>query len=297
MRGWKWSRVQFPSRPRWIPPVITRPLLLTIAVAALLGASAGQIFAHAGDGTRVVVGNTGGTLSSVIQLNDTLIVFGGGNARSDLADLVGRSTLPWRRQIDLLIVPGWDNQQVIGALGLLERGDVAQIVILGQPSTGTIWSVFYQSASSHAVPVTVASGINRVAIAPNVDLRLIAAAPSSGATDEYAMLTLHYHDVSFSFLDASTAGISSMMAANVQPERTHGIALSRRVTGLSTQSVLLLQPPAKRSSDIVDEAETYSGEIDAGQRVEIRLSDDQLSLDLKSVKLVGAASPTPSVTN
>ena len=292
-----WSRVRIQITPRWLLRLLTRPITLTIVVAVLLGASAGQIFAKSGDGTRVVVGNTGGTLSSVIQLNDTLIVFGGGNARTDLADLVGRSTLPWRRHIDLLIVPGWDDQQALGALGLLERGDVAQIVLLGQPSTATVWSVFYQSASSHAVPVTVATGMNRVAIGPNIDLQLIAAAPSSGASDEYALMTLHFHDVNFSFLDASKAGMSAMSAANVQPERTHGIALSRPVAGLSTKSVLLMRPPANRAADISDEAVTYSGEIGAGQHVAIRLSDDSLSLNLISVQLNGPGSPVPNPTN
>ena len=73
---------------------LTRPITLTIIVATVFGASAGQIFAKAGDGNRVVVGNTGGTLSSVIQLNNSLIVFGGGNARTDLADLVGVQRYP-----------------------------------------------------------------------------------------------------------------------------------------------------------------------------------------------------------
>ena len=138
--------------------------------------------------------------------------------------------------------------------------------------------------------------MNHVAIGPDIDLQLIAAAPSSAPTDEYALMTLRFHDVRFSFLDASNAGMgadgSSERPARADP-RHSAVA---PVAGLSAQSVLLVQPPAKRVADISDQAVTYSGSR-ADSTSRFGSPAIKLSLDLNSVQLVGAGSPTPSTSN
>lgn len=260
-------------------------------VAVLLGATGGQLLASAGDNDQVVVGNTGGALSSIIRVDNALIVFGGGNARSDLADLLGRSTLPWKRHVDLLIIPGWDSQQALGALGLLERQNVDQIVILGQPSTETIWTVLYQTASSHAVPVNVTNNRSQIAIGPAVSLELAAGDPLSSESSEFALLTLHYHAVQLSFLDASKVGITDMNSANLASSHTHVLVLSRAASGLATSAALRLQPSSTHPGDFDVASSSYQRELGRGERITIGLAANQLRLDLDAVKRTSGAPP------
>jgi hypothetical protein len=271
--------------------LLVRPITLTVISAILLGATAGQLLAGAGDNDQIVVGNTGGTLSSIIRVDQTLIVFGGGNARSDLADLLGRSTLPWKRNGDLLVIPGWDNEQAVGALGLLERQDVEQIVILGQPSTATVWTVLYQTASSHAVPVNVASNQSRVEIGPGASLVLTAADPLSRESTEFALLTLQYHALRVSFLDASNDGIAALDDGNSVPARTHALVFSRAANGLATTAALRLQPTSAKSDDFDIASSSYQRELGRGERITIGVGPDQLRLNLDTVKRSGGATP------
>lgn len=290
-----WQRFRRYTKERSLLRILVRPTTLTIIVAVLLGATAGQLLASTGENDQVVVGNTGGTLSSIIRLDNALIVFGGGNARSDLADLLGRSTLPWKRKVDLLILPGWDSQQAIGALGLLERQNVKQIVILGQPSTETVWTVLYQKASSRAIPVNVTNNRSRIEIGSSVRLELTASDPLSSESPEFALLTLHFHAVQISFLDASKDGIGALKSADAMPLRTHALVLSRAATNLATTSSLRVQPSAARSGDFELPSSNYQRELGSGERITVDLAFDELRLDLDAVRPSGAtpaASPT-----
>ena len=65
-RGWRSVRNHLSSQ--LLRRQLERPITVAIVLAILLGASTGLLFARTGDGDRVVVGNTGGTLSSVISL-------------------------------------------------------------------------------------------------------------------------------------------------------------------------------------------------------------------------------------
>jgi hypothetical protein len=271
--------------------LLVRPTTLTILVAALLGAGSGQVLANAGDNDDVIIGNTGGTLSSIIRVDHELIVFGGGNARSDLADLLGRATLPWKRQVDLLIIPGWDNQQAIGALGLLERQDVKQIVILGQPSTETVWTVLYQKASSRAIPVNVATNRSRIEVGPGVRMELTASDARTGDVSEYALLTLHFHAVQISFLDASKDGIKALNSTGTTPARAHALVLTRTVTGIATTSTLRVQPTARQTNDFDLASSSYQRELNGGERMTLGLAPTELRLELNGVQRSGGVTP------
>jgi hypothetical protein len=290
-----WQRFRRNAKGRSPWRILIRRTTLTITVAVLLGATAGQLLVSAGDNDQIVVGNTGGTLSSIIRVDNALIVFGGGNARSDLADLLGRSTLPWKRQVDLLVIPGWDSQQALGALGLLERQDVKQIVILGQPSTETVWTVLYQRASSRAIPVNVASNRSRIDIDSDVHLELTASDTLSSDSAEFALLTLQFHAVQLSFLDASKDGIDVLKSAGAMPIRTHALVLSRAATNLATRSTLRVQPSVARSDDFDLASSNYQRELDSGERITVDLAPNELRLSLDAVQFSGAtpaASPT-----
>jgi hypothetical protein len=284
-------RLRLSLTRRSLGNLLIRPTTLTILVAALLGAGSGQLLANAGDNDEVIIGNTGGTLSSIIRVDNALIVFGGGNARSDLADLLGRATLPWRRQVDLLIIPGWDDQQAIGALGLLDRQDVKQIVILGQPSTETVWTVLYQKASSRAIPVNVASNRSHVDIAPDVRLELAAGDPLSSQPPAFALLTLRFHAVQLAFLDVSKDAIEALNSAGLRPARAHALVLTRAATGLTTASTLRIQSPATRTSDFDLASSNYQRELGSGERMTIGLAPNELRLELDGIQRSGGATP------
>jgi hypothetical protein len=286
-----WLRIRKHTTPQALWSLLVRPVTLTVIVAILLGATTGQLLASAGNDDQVVVGNTGGTLSSIIRVDKELIVFGGGNARSDLADLLGRSTLPWKRQVDLLIIPGWDSEQAVGALGLLERQDVKQVVILGQPSTTTIWTVLYQTASSHAVPVNIANQQSRIEISPDVRLELAAADVQPGETTAFALVTLQYHAVRLSFLDVSKDGVNAFNSANVAPARTHALMVSRAASGLRTSATLRVQPASSQAGDFDLVSSSYQRELGRGERITIGLASDELRLDLNAVKRTGGTTP------
>ncbi len=259
---------------------LTNPILITILAASLIGVTSGEVLASTGSGDRMVVGNTGGTLSAVIQVKGTVVVIGGGNARTDLADLVGRSTVPWRRHVNLLVVPGWDDQQAIGALGLIERGDVKQIVVLGTPSDSAIARALQQAAAERAIPLTVVTGQNSVSIASDISLDLLAAQPTSDVTPEYAVVTLHYYDSSITFVDASKDGVKSMSGDSVEIGRTHLLVEMRTFPSLQLSANVMLQPRAETNATLSDSTSSYVGEIMGGQRITVRLSKRELRLPI-----------------
>ncbi len=274
---------------------LLHPLVLTIIVSAMLGGASGDLIATAGSGDRVTIGNTGGTLSGVVQAGGAVIVIGGGNARTDLADLVGRSTVPWRHRIDLLIVPGWDDQQSIGALGLMERGGVAEIVIAGQPGDTPVWNALQQAAAREGIPVTVVSGRNVIDIAPGVVLELEAGEPSTGATDEFAVAALRYHQSTLTFVDASKAGLQAMTANNISLDQSHILAAVRPLTSVFPHAEVLFQARATAGSDLSAQVSPFAGEIRSGQHVTVRLTKSELRLPLAAVTGygTGAFSSTP----
>ncbi len=268
-----------------------KPLVLTLFIAAVVGGVSGEFIASASAADRVVVGNTGGTLSGVIQVDGRLVVIGGGNARTDLADLVGRSTVPWHRRVDLLIVPGWDDQQAIGALGLIERGSVTELVIAGQPATNAVWNALQQTAARGAVPVTVVNGHDRIVLASDVQLDIVSDQPSTVATAPYALMSLHYHQSMLTFVDASKAGVTALNSSGITVERTHVLVTMRPLASVLAQTDVVLQPKASVVADVASSYASYLGEVGTGQRVEIKLSQHELRLPLNAVTDVASATP------
>ena len=276
--------------------LLTNPLVITILVASLVGVTSGEVVAGSGGADRVVIGNTGGTLSAVIQVNGSLVVIGGGNARTDLADLVGRSTVPWRRHINLLIVPGWDDQQAIGALGLVERGGVKQLVILGTPPDSAVSRALQQAAAERGIPLSVVTGHNAVDLAHGDSLELEAGQPSANTAPEYAVFVVHYGDSSITFVDATNDGLKAMIGDGVNVERTHVLVEMRSLAGLSVSADVLLEPRANSAAALAESPALYLGEIKSGQRVTIRLSQHELRLPLDQLS-TSNATPEPFSTN
>lgn len=267
------------------------PVIAAILIGALVGAGSGDWVARAESGDQIVVGNTGTTLSSVIRVGGSIVVIGGGSTRTGLADLVGRSTVPWNRHVDLLILPGWDDQQSIGALGLLQRGGVRRLVVVGQPGTTAVWTALEQEAARDTIPLDVVSGENDVAISPDVELDLAGDQTGTSETAQFFLASLHYHDSMLSFIDASKDGVKAMSAANASVVRAHLLIAMRPPATLQAREDVLLQPTEASAGDVTPENTSYAGEIRQGAHLVIHLRPEEIRLPLADVK--GGQSSNP----
>lgn len=103
---------------------------------------------------QLYVGNTGGSLSVVLELSEARVMIGAGPSRAHAADFIGRTTRPWDREVDLLVLPGWDDQHVAGALGLLERESVSGIAVVGIPDEHPSWTLLEREAEAQDIHIS-----------------------------------------------------------------------------------------------------------------------------------------------
>lgn len=264
--------------------------ITAILLAAILaGAAIGFSLTNFGNDDEIVVGNTGGTLSVFARVNGAQIVFGGGGSRVDLADLVGRATLPWQRRIDLLIVPGWDNDQAIGALGLIERGQVRQVVIVGEPGTASIWSLLEQQARASSTSYLVASETHRVELPDDSEL-LLAGSPPTAASPSWAVASLHLRDMRVVFLDASTGDLSAVASEEDIPPAAHLLIASRPISSPVVDAEVWIAPQPQRSRDQLPVGPRFTAELAMNEQLSIGLTTSTLRLPLDKLQ---AAVPQP----
>jgi hypothetical protein len=121
--------------------------------ATLLGFILAGIASQIEPDHRITVGNTGGTLSVLVEIPDARVLVGAGPSRSHAADLIGRSTRPWDREIDLLVIPGWDDRHTPGATGLLERQSINGIAIVGLLGDEPSWTLLEREAEQRGVAI------------------------------------------------------------------------------------------------------------------------------------------------
>ena len=266
-----------------------RLLAGVIALALVGGLFGGLAVGRLDDGDRIMVGNTAGTLSVVIRIDGRLVVVGGGDDRGDLRDLVGRATLPWARRVDLLVVPGWDSEQVVGALGLIEGGDVRSMTILGATSAHPGWALLEQAAGQRDIAVSHLIAEQQLALADGVSLQL--QAPPTTDT-RAALVRLDYHGNEITLADIGTSGGETRADWDVLPLRTNLLIAARPVDPDLISAEVVLQPAARQRSELPPLAPGYVGELRPGERLAIRLSGDQVRLPANRLQ-PRFVSPTP----
>jgi hypothetical protein len=253
-------------------------LAATVVLALVIGLVGGLWLARLGEGDQIVVGNTAGTLSAVIRVSGELIVVGGGNSSTDLSDLVGRATLPWSRRVDLLVVPGWDSPQAVGALGLIEADQVRSLAILGAVGNHPTWSLLQQSADQHDIPTSWPSGAQQVRLAGDVELDLLAPRQDTPAIPA-ALVRLRYHGIEITLADvAGSVDRKSLAGWDVLPAQTSLLIASRPLAPNLISSQVVLRPLAQQAAEVEPLAPSYVGELAPGQRLTIGLKGGTIRL-------------------
>lgn len=276
------------TTPRMMVPLL---LLLTVTV----GLAAGRVTAALGNDDRLVIGNTSGTLSAVLQVHGTRIAIGGGNSYADLTDFVDRSTLPWKRRIALLVVPGWDSRHAAGALGLVERGPVDGIAVVGSRGSAPEWGIMEEAAHRSGVRVRYLAGEHRLTIVDGVTLTFEAAVADGHADPGAATMTLNYHGAKIVFVDATTSNEKVWRQVKDGADTTPILVALRSPAALSGQGTkVAIRPVARHSSELADMGADFTGDLVAGSRLTIRLRPGEVRIP--AMRLSKASTPDPMLT-
>ena len=227
---------------------------------------------------RIRVANTAGTLTVMLEVSDVRILFGAGSSRSHAADFLGRTTRPWDREIDLLIVPGWDDRHAAGAIGLLERRDVHGVAVLGIPGDEPVWTLLEREAQSQDIPLVFLGQPHELELAPATTLRLT---PTENE-HEGAWARLDHRGLRMDLVDAEQPALASPHPLAFASANDHVVINTRSPELPASSSPQLLIVPRPFWSFQFEELEVpFISEIDRDQRVSLRIDDGSLRVPLE----------------
>lgn len=273
MTAWRARLARFGRlRPRWLP----RGLLL-LGCGLMLGLATGWLLTRWSLGDRLVIGGTGQELSVLLEVAGQRVVIGGGSSRSDLVDFVDRSTLPWDRQIDLLVIPAWDERHLPGALELVERGRVRRLALLGLPGNEPAWTLLERAAQARQAAVSYIAEPERVTLTDPAWLMLH---PSSeGSEDPGVYVLVRLAEVQVAVVDAprGSRGQWSAIAGS------HLLVALRPPPGDLSPVPLVARPVPRRTGDFVPIDAKYELTLDRGRRVTLRFTSHELRVPLDAV--------------
>lgn len=254
-------------------------LVIVIPASVIVGLGLGWLTSTLDRGNRVVVGNTGKTLSMVVRSDDTFVVIGGGTSRTDLADLIDRSTLPWRRRISLLII-GTNSDQAMGAMSLLQRNGVDTVVVAGIPESEPIWDEIDRQAAQHHIPVKYLDRPTRIRITSSLTIDAVPIEATTGKGSTGTLVRLRAGHLRFAWV----AGISKNskltagdpmydLRSNLFVNADGGVTPSQ-----ATGAILSITPAAARAASLRAITSRFAAILDTGERLPIRYSGDELRM-------------------
>ena len=257
--------------------------VLVIVVAIVAGGFLAGVASRIDAGERVVIGNTGGTLTTMLELSGARILVGAGPSRSHAADLIGRSTRPWDRQIDLLVLPGWDHRHVPGALGLIERGVIDGIAVIGIPGDEPSWTILEREAEQRELPVI---HLNRPAQVRLGDHSSLSFSTSAGSSSDGAWIRLEHNGKLFDIVDSDESDSAEPDPRALPPGGEH-IFINTRNQGSPEDPApeLLVMPAPHWQHDFGEIASPYSLAISRNEHEVITLTDDAFRLSLDSAEV------------
>lgn len=258
----------------------------TLTVVVVLGASAAgailALIAHSIEpDDRIVVGNTAGSLTVVIESGQQRVVIGAGPSRSHAADLTGRITRPWERSIDLLILPGWDDLHVPGALGLIERRSVESIAIAGLPGDDPAWTLLERTATESDIPLRFISAPSSLELADDSHLFIAELTGDvEGIWTRFSNGSFHV-DI-FDSNQVENAQIDPRIAELIDDHITISMRMSAIPTDSKPSVAILPQPHWQHDFNEVD-AHFVSG-IDRNESLTISLDGGEVRIPQEQVE-------------
>jgi hypothetical protein len=252
-------------------------LVLILAGIALAGATS-----RIEPADKIRVANTAGTLTTLVSFSDQRILIGAGGSRSHAADFIGRATRPWDREIDLLIIPGWDDQHVTGALGLLERRSVLGIAVVGIPDEDPIWTLLEREAEFRDVPLRYITRPSQLHLHGDSMVKL---AETQG-DDEGMIVRVALNDKRIDVVDAQNPTEIRGPIDSFDQASEHIVISTRSQLIPSTFApTLAVVPDAFWAGDFEGFASPYQVSLARNQSVEIDVEDEALRLPLEQVEI------------
>ncbi|MCM8745190.1 hypothetical protein NET03_01455 [Thermomicrobium sp. CFH 73360] len=225
---------------------------------------------------HIVVGGTGRTLSVVLLLGDSEIIVGGGTVPNDVVELADRSTVPWQRPYELLIIPSWDTEHVPGALSLIERGTLRSVAIVGPVKSDPVWTILERQAELHHATVRFITAPSRLLFDQNTTLELLPSEAGLVTCLRSGSLVVEVRD----------QRVSAQLPANCG--QSAAVVSLRQAS--SVDASLLIRPRPRRAQELVNSAR-YEIQLDRGERVTLRLGTSELRVRRDKVVTVPTAAP------
>lgn len=258
----------------------SKSILLATSVVAI-GVIVGAIASYVDTGDRLLIGNTAGSLSILAEIEDHRVLIGAGPTRSHAADFVGRSTRPWDREIDLLVLPGWDAFHATGALGLLERREVSGIAVIGIPDEEPIWAMLEREAQRQDIPVRFLEQPHRLDSGNGAEFTMIDLG-SRGETGSW--VRLEYHGARFDIVDVSGETSAALLGPFIDPGNDH-VVINARLGNVpdGQEPVLLARPEPFHHRDFEEDGTGYIANVSRNERVVLRLSEREVRISLDEI--------------
>lgn len=272
-----------------------RTAALVLVLAIMAGVGIGWAGAGWDGDNRLTVGNTGDGLSTLIRVDGRTVVVGGSEWQDELTEFVDRSTLPWQRYVHLLVVPAAEDRLALGALTLVERGDVGSVAVLGTPGEAPVWTRLERAARDHGIEHRYLTGTQRISLGNNGEILLAVGSGPNKDLDSYAVF-LRYGDVRVLIAHGGRAGADTARAwLPVEGEIAAVVQVGGDAASPSQRAAVLLRPRPQHTGDVAEDPPQvrYVAEIDRGAHLTVDLGPNSLRLPLDLLTPVAqATSPT-----
>jgi hypothetical protein len=231
---------------------------------------------------QISIGNTAGSLSVLVELSEARLLVGAGPSRAHAADLIGRTTRPWDRQIDLLVLPGWDDQHVAGAMGLLERRSVSGIAILGLPDEHPTWTLLERDAEQRDVPIVYVDRPATLAIDSSTEIAFSGISGESSG----AWVRIQHEGKLIDIVDSDKALTALPVQFAIDAQNNHVVISTRdqMIPATLTPEVAIVPEPFWQS-DFTDFQSDYRVTVDRNQHIQLSIQSDEIRIPLEKVTI------------